>query len=279
MRAYGRMEDGTTRALLVLLRNLRDGVNSEILAAPSPDTLQLRQFRDMLEQHIATFEAQAEAELRAAQAGTFRLGQDMVLQPLASLGYRVTPLSGALLASVTAQSADLVRTISADAIKAINLQVRMAALGQIQPLDAMRAITRQFGLRRLSPGKLITRGVGYNAERILRTELNRTFNLAHYAQQQVGQEQIDLRKRWIATADSRTRASHLRVHMETLANPIPTDQPFIVGGAKMMYPGDPAGPPEESIQCRCTMAVIVQEIGVISSPLDAGITQRLEKAA
>lgn len=38
---------------------------------------------------------------------------------------------------------------------------------------------------------------------------------------------------------------------------VPVDQPFVVGGALMMYPGDPDGPPEEVINCHCTFAAVV----------------------
>jgi hypothetical protein len=37
------------------------------------------------------------------------------------------------------------------------------------------------------------------------------------------------------------------------------DEPFTVGGASLMYPGDPAGPAEEVINCRCCVGFIVDE--------------------
>ena len=64
-------------------------------------------------------------------------------------------------------------------------------------------------------------------------------------------------KEWMATGDDRTRPSHMEAwdnyREGGLIGPIPIDQPFIIGGYLMMYPGDPNGPIEEFANCRCTV--------------------------
>lgn len=57
---------------------------------------------------------------------------------------------------------------------------------------------------------------------------------------------------WLATDDSRTRHSH----REAEGQRVPVGSPFIVGGAELRFPGDPLGPPQEVIQCRCTMLLV-----------------------
>jgi hypothetical protein len=60
-------------------------------------------------------------------------------------------------------------------------------------------------------------------------------------------------KMWLSTEDSRTRPTHREADQQrTLLT-----SPFIVGGARLMFPGDPTGPADEVIQCRCTMLPIV----------------------
>jgi len=57
------------------------------------------------------------------------------------------------------------------------------------------------------------------------------------------------RKEWLATLDPpRARENHMAMNGEV----VPMDEPFDVGGVKMMYPGDPDAPIDETANCRCT---------------------------
>ena len=62
---------------------------------------------------------------------------------------------------------------------------------------------------------------------------------------------IILQKEWIATNDSRTRHSHAVLDGEI----VDQDKKF---GNGLMYPGDPNGRPEETWNCRCTVAAVVK---------------------
>jgi uncharacterized protein with gpF-like domain len=37
------------------------------------------------------------------------------------------------------------------------------------------------------------------------------------------------------------------------------DEPFVVGSARLMYPGDESGPPEEVINCHCVTIALPGE--------------------
>lgn len=59
-------------------------------------------------------------------------------------------------------------------------------------------------------------------------------------------------KVWLATDDTRTRPTHHEADgQRTLLS-----EPFRVGGAQLLYPGDPRGPAQEVINCRCTFLPI-----------------------
>ena len=60
---------------------------------------------------------------------------------------------------------------------------------------------------------------------------------------------IRVRKKWLATMDSRTRDSHAELDGEVAD----VDEEFSNG---LMYPGDPSGPPEEVYNCRCTLVYV-----------------------
>lgn len=61
-------------------------------------------------------------------------------------------------------------------------------------------------------------------------------------------------KVWLATDDTRTRPTH----NEAEGQRVPLNEPFIVGGFPLNFPGDPSGPPQEVISCRCSFLHVVQ---------------------
>lgn len=68
---------------------------------------------------------------------------------------------------------------------------------------------------------------------------------------------LPLRKTWIGTFDSRIRDSHQSAASTYNDDgAIDINEPYSVGGASLMYPGDPSGPAKEIIQCRCVEGYI-----------------------
>lgn len=91
------------------------------------------------------------------------------------------------------------------------------------------------------------------AERVARTETISVRNAASLdVMEQVG---VTTSKQWQAALDERTRETHAAADGQT----VPKNEPFSVGGSALNAPGDPAGPPEEIINCRCTMTFTFEE--------------------
>lgn len=69
----------------------------------------------------------------------------------------------------------------------------------------------------------------------------------------------EVTKTWQDTGDGRTRETHRHADGQT----VPFDQPYIVGGYRMMHPGDSSlgAPASETIACRCTSSVTLDWIG------------------
>lgn len=80
---------------------------------------------------------------------------------------------------------------------------------------------------------------------IARTEVVGSMNEANYVA--AAQANLQLTKEWLATDDDRTRPDHADADGQEVA----MDDFFDVGGYDMLYPGDPDGPAEEVINCRC----------------------------
>jgi hypothetical protein len=69
------------------------------------------------------------------------------------------------------------------------------------------------------------------------------------------------KKEWWATGDDRTRDSHLAAWQAYSEGgnpgPILINQFFEVGSSRLMQPGDPSGPPEETIQCLAPWSLVL----------------------
>ena len=95
-----------------------------------------------------------------------------------------------------------------------------------------------------------------SAVRAARTAVTGAQNAGRQDQYEKAAEMgIKVRKRWIATKDMRTRHEHGMADGQV----VDVDEPFIVGGEEMMFPGDPSGSAWNVYNCRCTMRTVEKE--------------------
>ena len=107
---------------------------------------------------------------------------------------------------------------------------------------------------------------------VARTTVIAASNAGSYAQASLLAGEGGMRKTWVATEDNRVRPDHHNADGQTVA----MTSMFMVGGFPMAYPGDPAGPPEEVINCRCT---ITYEFDDLASVCECGAEPALVAAA
>lgn len=88
----------------------------------------------------------------------------------------------------------------------------------------------------------------WRARMIARTEVVTAANTG----QQVGAEAtgVAMVKVWMHSGGKDARVSHQALH----GTEVGMDQKFNADGTMLSYPGDPAGPPEHVINCRCGLA-------------------------
>ena len=98
----------------------------------------------------------------------------------------------------------------------------------------------------------------YQALMIARTETTTAANYSATVASETSGVIMD--KVWVSAQDSRTRRKPEDDfdHYEMNGKRVPLNEPFIVSGEKMMFPGDPNGSAGNTINCRCTVAQVVR---------------------
>lgn len=127
-------------------------------------------------------------------------------------------------------------------------------------------------LRGLPPGKIanelmsnITTMNRESAVRAARTGITAAQNAGRFdsyiAAEKMG---IQIKRRWVCTKDARTRLSHGLADGQIVVG---TKTPFVVGGYKMMFPGDKSinAPGHEIYNCRCTTRTVEKD-GIEAEP-------------
>lgn len=142
-------------------------------------------------------------------------------------------------------------------------------------------------IRGLSPGKIanelmasVTTMNRDSAVRAARTGITAAQNAgrmdSYIAAEKMG---IQIKRRWICTKDSRTRIDHGLADGQVVVG---TKTPFIVGGYKLMFPGDKSlnAPGHEIYNCRCTTRTVEKD-GIEAEPREMLVrnpqTGKLEK--
>ena len=113
---------------------------------------------------------------------------------------------------------------------------------------------------------------GYKAVMLARTDLIGMSNGAgkwavdqlNTASREAGEGTAIATQVWLSSQDDRVRDTHA----EADGQEVPIGEMFTVGGALLAYPGDPDGPDEEVINCRCTV-LYNETAGDTSTDLEA----------
>jgi hypothetical protein len=113
---------------------------------------------------------------------------------------------------------------------------------------------------------------GGRAENIARTEMRIAQGLiTHATYEENGVEQ----RQWFALLDADTRGAHAEAHGQVRH----TNEPFEVGGEKMMHPGDPNASIENIARCRCDeLPVIDGESSLPAQPWVGGYQPLTDEA-
>jgi hypothetical protein len=172
----------------------------------------------------------------------------MVNQPIEAV-FGPLPLgqvSSSTLAIAQGYTADLITGLSQQASARVNAAIQRAFLGG----QSMTDIYKQIG-KALSNGEFdgVLGPIGSRAVAIGDNEILRVQSLATQARMEdLLDRHPDLQKQWWHVAAS----LHPRpLHVLASGQVVDVVKPFIVAGEELMFPRDPSGSPENTINCHC----------------------------
>jgi HK97 family phage portal protein len=79
---------------------------------------------------------------------------------------------------------------------------------------------------------------------------------------EVDEDSLEIRREWISRRDGRVRETHRVADGQSRG----LGEPFVVGGAQLRYPCDPAGPVHETANCRCRLRYRHRRSGRFMAP-------------
>ena len=126
---------------------------------------------------------------------------------------------------------------------AIQREIRRLRAQELTLPEIARGISEKFSVIFRNRAALIARTETHNVASFAnhKYHLNVADNLG-----------INMKKRWCAVADGRTRSFHADANGQT----VNMDGDFIVGGVPMKHAGDPAGGAKNVINCRCVILYV-----------------------
>jgi hypothetical protein len=167
-------------------------------------------------------------------------------------------------------AADLISGLSSDAAAKIKGVVQRAFLGG----QSMGQIIEDVGSA-MEGGKFsgIFTDVGDRAMRIAFNEILRVHSIAGQARlEDLASRNKAIQKRWLHIPAARVpRIGHILADEQT----VPVDQPFTVEGEGLMFPRDPSGSPENTINCHCLSIPFIADSDLYATAEDRATLARV----
>jgi len=196
-----------------------------------------------IDRALAQFRAQATEKVNQLQAAAAVIGVQSVDEPLAASGIGDASLgqvSASTLSIAQGYTADLITGLSADASAKVNSAISRAFLGGQGMSDIIRQVSLALGKDSPTAGRAIT---------IANNEILRVQSIATQSRMEdLAERHPDLQKEWLHIPAARVpRVGHIIADGQV----VDVDKPFNVEGEDLMYPRDPNGSPENTINCHC----------------------------
>jgi len=238
------MEETQVKKVIRMLNDARKEVASRV-AATEWQAYHLPQLKQAIERAMRAFGDRYGVDLRDVQGDFWNHGVDMVDMPLREIGVwqAIPEIDTAALSIMREFTTDLVQGLTKDAVRKINQEITMGIMGQKTPYEVMVGVGRNL------KDPSVFKSIAARAETITRTECGRVLEAASQARRENAAKVVSgLQKQWMHGETAKVpRITHLAAHGQ-IRN---IDEPFDVGGEKLMYPRDPAGSAKNTVNCGC----------------------------
>ncbi len=260
IRQSRQIEAPARRRILELLDEARKRIAGELAGMDPlrPQAVQLRQLRSSIDAAFEHFRQQATITAQALERQGFEFGVKIAEQPLDAGGLRV-PVAGQGLTGVSRNTlqiaqdftADLISNLSRDAAGKVNAALQRAFLGGQKLTDIIEQVAEGLGGK--GPLDIFSK-VGERAVNVTINEIKRGFSIAGQARmEELGERFPEMRKQWRwVNVGQEPRMDHRLAPPEGANGQIQrVDEPFLVAGEELMFPRDPNGSAENTINCHC----------------------------
>jgi hypothetical protein len=212
---------------------------------------QLRMLSKEIDAALKKFGTDFGDYVNTAQDKAFKLGEVSIDQPLDAAGLPTPSFAGvseSALSIAQGYTADLVSGLSKDAAAKLNAAIQRAFLGGQSVSDVITQIGRAIAGDKFTG---LFSAIGSRAETIALNEILRVHSIAGQARLEDLQAKIPaVKKQWLhIMASMAPRFSHIQASEQVQE----VGDPFRVGGEDLMYPRDPNGSPENTINCHCLL--------------------------
>jgi len=242
LRRRTRIQIDTREEVLRLLKTAQDRIAGILAGTPSEfQAFMLPQLQQAIRQAMQDMSAQAATNLDASAQDMWQAGLDLVDRPLAAGGISIA----GVLPQIDTRQLDAMRAFMTERMGDVGVQLANKINAELG-LVAIGAQTTGDAIGKIET--LIKKGGRSRAITITRTELGRAFAVATQKRLEQAKPLLPgLKKQWRRSGKLHSRVTHDAADGQIQ----PVDQPFIVGGIKLMHPRDPAGPARETINCGC----------------------------
>jgi hypothetical protein len=209
---------------------------------------QLKVLKQQIDGLFDKFQANAIDAVDGFEAQEFKLGSETIGAPLVSIGLESSAMgqiSTHALTIAQGYTADLITGLSKDAAAKVNAAIQRSFLGGQQITDVISQIGKALSGDQGFTG--IFSPIGKRAVTATTNEILRVHSMAAQARlEDAVDRHPDLQKSWRHLAIAMVpRPGHLYADGQVRN----VDEPFVVDGEALMYPRDPNGSPENTINC------------------------------